>query len=260
MEFSLTDTVVVMPALNEEASIGAVLAEVQQKLPGVQCLVVSDGSTDQTAEIARAAGAHVVELPYNLGVGGAMRCGFKFAVRHGFSVAVQIDADGQHDPETVWALLEGLEHADIVIGARFAGAGEYEVRGPRRWAMRFLSLVLSRIAKTKLTDTTSGLKANGPRALELFSEEFPAEYLGDTIESLVIACKAGLTVRQVPAAMRPRSDGTPSHASFKAAIYLGRAMLALMMALLRPALTKRVPSAEAVNTSSTAALRTEVIS
>ncbi|GAA3588386.1 glycosyltransferase family 2 protein [Klugiella xanthotipulae] len=227
-------TLIVMPAFNEEAVVGDVVREVYATLPGVHCLVVSDGSVDHTVARARAAGATVADLPFNLGVGGAMRAGFKYARENGFDNVVQIDADGQHDPAGVPDLLALLGEADVVIGARFAGVGSYTVRGPRKWAMKFLSAVLSKTAHTQLTDTTSGLKANGPRAVALFADNYPAEYLGDTIEALVIAGRSGLVIRQVPAAMRPRAGGTPSHAPIKAAVYLGRAMMALAIAYLRP--------------------------
>jgi glycosyltransferase involved in cell wall biosynthesis len=177
----------------------------------------------------------VAELPVNLGVGGAMRLGFKYALAHGYSNVVQIDADGQHDPANVPALLAALDGADLVIGARFAGAGNYEARGPRRWAMRLLAHVLSRTTGTRLTDTTSGFKASGPRAVRLFASHYPAEYLGDTIEALVIASRAGCTVAQVPVSMRVRAGGQPSHAPLRAAGYLGRAFVALGFALIRPA-------------------------
>ncbi|MGV8896770.1 MAG: glycosyltransferase family 2 protein [Rhodoglobus sp.] len=228
-------TLVVMPAFNEEASVAAVVVEVLAALPGVACLVVDDGSSDATAVRAREAGARVASLPFNLGVGGAMRLGFRYALEQGFENVVQIDSDGQHDPRSVPALLEGLSSADLVIGARFAGAGDYEVKGPRRWAMRVLATILSKTARSTLTDTTSGLKANGPRAVRLFAVNYPAEYLGDTIEALVIGARAGLVITQSPAAMRPRAGGTPSHDPLKAALYLGRAVLALGFALVRPA-------------------------
>ncbi len=227
-------TLVVMPAFNESESIADVIAEVRAALPEVGCLVVDDGSRDDTAEVARRAGAKVARLPYNLGVGGAMRLGFKYALENGYDNVVQIDADGQHDPRNVPELLAALDHADLVIGARFAGVGDYEVRGPRRWAMRLLSATLSRAAKTRLTDTTSGFKASGPRAVALFAEHYPAEYLGDTIEALVLAVRNGCTITQVPVPMRPRSAGTPSHAPFKAGVYLMRAFLALLVAFVRP--------------------------
>ncbi len=234
MPFALSDTLIVMPAFNEEASVAAVVAEVQQKLPGATCLVVDDGSVDRTAEAARAAGAQVASMPFNMGVGGAMRLGFQYAVENGYQVVVQIDADGQHDPASVPELLAALENADLVIGARFSGEGDYSVKGPRRWAMSLLSGVLSRVAKTPLRDTTSGFKANGPRAVALFAHSFPAEYLGDTVEALVIAARAGLRVAQVPVSMRPRAGGQPSHNPIKSAVYLGRAFIALLVALMRP--------------------------
>jgi glycosyltransferase involved in cell wall biosynthesis len=225
---------VVLPAYNEAGSVGDVVREVRSKAPRASVLVVDDGSTDRSAELAREAGAAVAELPFNLGVGGAMRTGFRYAVDHGYEVVVQVDADGQHDPSSVDDLVAALGDADIVLGARFAGTGDYEVRGPRRWAMRVLATVLSRVAGTRLTDTTSGFRASGPRAVALFADEYPAEYLGDTIEALVIAARAGLVIRQVPVAMRPRAAGQPSHNPFRAATYLGRASLALVFALLRP--------------------------
>jgi glycosyltransferase involved in cell wall biosynthesis len=234
MDRSFTDLLVVMPAFNEEEAVGDVVREVLRALPGAGCLVVDDGSRDRTAQVATEAGATVARLPFNLGVGGAMRFGFKHALLHGYRTVVQIDSDGQHNPVDVPRLLDALDDADVVMGARFAGEGDYRVRGPRAWAMKLLSLFLSRTAGAKLTDTTSGYRASGPRAVALFAETYPAEYLGDTIESLVIAARAGLVVRQVPVAMRERAGGTPSHDPVKAAVYLGRAAIALVFAHLKP--------------------------
>jgi glycosyltransferase involved in cell wall biosynthesis len=225
---------IVVPAWNEQLTVGHTVREIRAATPHLPVLVVSDGSTDRTAQVARAAGALVLELPFNLGVGGAMRAGFRYAVRHGYTAAVQVDADGQHDPAEVPALLAKLGEADIVIGARFSDRDdEYRVRGPRKWAMVVLSKVLSMLAKTKLTDATSGFKATGGRALPVFAEHYPVEYLGDTIESLVIALRAGCRVTQVPAKMRPRRGGNPSHRPIKSMIYLFRAGFALFLALIR---------------------------
>ncbi|MBG6055922.1 glycosyltransferase involved in cell wall biosynthesis [Salinibacterium sp. CAN_S4] len=232
-------TLIVMPAFNEEASVAAVVREVHTKLPGISVLVVDDGSADDTTAVARAAGAMVATLPFNLGVGGAMRVGFRFALENGFDNVVQVDSDGQHDPSEVPALLAALQSADLVLGARFAGEGDYSVRGPRSWAMKVLAAILSRTSRTTLTDTTSGFKASGPRAVSLFAEHYPAEYLGDTIEALVIASRARLVITQVPVAMRPRAGGIPSHNPMKAAAYLARAALALVFALVRPSSTYR---------------------
>lgn len=236
MTIPLEKTLIVMPAFNEEASVAAVVKEVQLTNPGISCLVVDDGSTDATASEARSAGAHVATLPINLGVGGAMRLGFKYALDHGYDCVVQIDSDGQHDPRSVPDLLRLVGDADIVLGSRFAGEPHYDVAGPRKWAMVVLSFVLTRICRTSLNDTTSGFKATGPRALQLYADHYPAEYLGDTVEALVIAARAGLTIRQVPVKMRPRAGGIPSHNPLRAAAYLGRSCLALIFALARPPL------------------------
>lgn len=227
---------IVIPAWNEAATIGSVIGEVRTHLDTWDVLVVSDGSTDGTAAAARALGLAVVDLPFNLGVGGAMRAGFSYAERYGYTHALQLDADGQHDPREVGKLEARWREtgADIVIGARFAGSGDYTVKGPRKWAMKLLSAVLSRVCRTKLTDTTSGFKLIGPRGLTLFSANYPAEYLGDTVEALVMAARAGLKVEQVAVTMRERAGGTPSHSPIKAAVFLGRAFMALGVALTRP--------------------------
>jgi glycosyltransferase involved in cell wall biosynthesis len=227
---------IILPAWNEQEALPGVLDELHELLPTADLLVVNDGSTDATSQVARRGATMVLDLPLNLGVGGAMRAGYKFARVHGYDIAVQLDADGQHDPADVPRLIETMREAgaDVLIGARFAGQGAYTVRGPRRWAMKLLSISLSRVAGTRLTDTTSGFKASNRRAIDLFSRDYPAEYLGDTIESLVIAARSGLTIRQVGVTMRPRAGGTPSHNPAKAALFLGRAVLALAIALSRP--------------------------
>jgi glycosyltransferase involved in cell wall biosynthesis len=229
---------IVVPAWNEELTVGDTVREIRAANPDIPVLVVSDGSTDDTAQVALRAGARVLELPFQLGVGGAMRAGFRYAVRHGYDAAVQVDADGQHDPAQVPALLSELTEAEVVIGARFCQRDSdhedgYRVRGPRRWAMAVLAKILSRLTRTRITDATSGFKATGGHALPLFAEHYPDEYLGDTVESLVIAVRAGCAVRQVPTRMRPRRGGEPSHRSVKSVIYLCRAGLALLLALIR---------------------------
>lgn len=234
-----SSTLIVVPAWNEEETITAVLAEIAREVPDADVLVVNDGSTDRTARVVAATGTRLLDLPINLGVGGAMRAGFKYALRHGYQVAVQIDADGQHNPADVPVLLKTLSStgADIVIGARFAGDDSYAVRGPRLWAMRVLSRTISGITRTRLTDTTSGFKAMGPRALQLFAADYPAEYLGDTVEALIIASKANLVITQISVAMRPRAGGRASHSPLKAAVFLGRASLALLLAVSRRPVT-----------------------
>lgn len=225
--------IIIVPAWNEENNVGTTVTEIRSTLPGADIVVVDDGSTDATGTVARAAGADVLTLPYNMGVGGAMRTGYAYAQHHGYDRAIQVDADGQHNPEDITRILEGLSSADISIGARFADVGSYQARGPRRWAMVFLAGAISRIAGTKLTDVTSGFRAANRRAIDQYVSYFPAEYLGDTIDSLVAALHADLTVTQVPVAMRPRMSGNPSQGFVGSAIYLARSIFAMTLAVVR---------------------------
>lgn len=227
-------TLIIVPAWNEASNVGNTIREIHATCPAsYDVVVVDDGSTDATAFVAAEAGARVLPLPFNMGVGGAMRTGFTYALRHGYARAIQVDADGQHDPRDIERVLEGLEGADISIGARFADTGDYQARGPRRWAMIFLASVLSRVAKTRLTDVTSGFRAANRRAIEQYVHYYPAEYLGDTVDSLVSAVHSGLSVTQIPVAMRPRAFGRPSQNPLGATIYLLRSVFALSLALLR---------------------------
>lgn len=226
-------TLIIVPAWNEAEAVGETVREIISTVGSYDVLVINDGSTDNTADVARAAGAIVVSLPYNLGVGGAMRCGFKYAYRMKYARAIQVDADGQHDPKDIDLVLDGLENSDISIGARFANRGTYTVSGPRKWAMVFLAKIISFLAKTKLTDVTSGFRAANRKAMAQYLDHYPAEYLGDTIDSLVVAIRSGCRVSQVPVEMRARRGGQPSHNPIKSAIYLGRSVFALFFALTR---------------------------
>jgi len=222
-------TLVVLPAFNEQQSLAAVLAEVSTVMGSADLLVIDDGSTDGTSAVAVRAGVDAVTLPFNLGVGGALRTGFRYAARFGYSRMVQVDADGQHDPREIPNLLRPLEFADMVIGARFAGRGGYEVDRARRLAMTVLARSLSRRTHAVLTDTTSGFRAFGPRAIDLFAREYPAEYLGDTVEALLMAARENLTVVQVPVVMRARTGGTPSHSAISSALLLARTLPAFLL-------------------------------
>ena len=235
MQREYGDTLVVIPALNEELSVSAVIRDVHIFIPGATCLVVDDGSKDSTYQVAKKAGGLVAKLPYNLGVGAAMRLGFNYALEHDFKSVIQVDADGQHDPRQAHLLLDALDPCDVVIGARFAGQGDYQAKGPRKWAMNFLATTLSKTSGVKLTDTTSGFRASGENAIRFFAKNYPSEYLGDTVESLVLASRAGLKIQQIPVTMRERKYGEPSHSPLKAALYLARVGIAVVFAYLRPA-------------------------
>jgi glycosyltransferase involved in cell wall biosynthesis len=221
-------TLVAIPAWNEQDSIYEVVEKVRGHQPHVDVLVVNDGSTDATADHACDAGAIVVSLPFNVGVGGAMRTAFLYAKRHGYQALVQVDADGQHDPADLADLITGLQSADIVVGTRFHENSMYFVGGPRKWAMVLLSKTLSGMNRGTISDPTSGFRSAGPRAIDLFSTNYPAEYLGDTVGSLSIAIRHGLTIHETPVTMYYRAIGRPSKNALWSALYLGRATLALI--------------------------------
>jgi glycosyltransferase involved in cell wall biosynthesis len=218
----------IVPALNEERSVGAVVTSGRGL--GYDVCVVDDGSTDSTGPRAREAGATVLTVPLNLGVGGALRCGFRWALANGFDTVVQVDADGQHDPGEVAALLETMREtdADLVIGSRFAtGAGAYEVRSARRFAMNLLARRAERATGTRVVDSTSGFRAIRRPLLDQFAASYPAEYLGDTVEALIEAGRAGAKIVERPISASPRAHGTGS-AGFLASIwYIVRVLIAI---------------------------------
>ncbi len=221
---------VVIPAYNEQDALPAVLAELRRSHPEADVVVVDDGSHDRTLEVAQAGGAAALRLPYNLGIGGALRAGFRYAAQHGYRRAVQFDADGQHDPDEIDTLLAPLdEGADLVIGSRFAeGRTDYEVGRVRRRAMRLLGRAVRILSGQEFTDTSSGFRAFGPSALELFAADYPAEYM-ESVEALVMACTSGLHVVEVPVRMRVRAGGQPSTRNVRLVYHYSRLLLVMLL-------------------------------
>lgn len=228
-------TLIAIPAYNEEASIGAVIADLAGHHDLEHVIVVDDGSRDATASIALAAGVRVIRHPINLGVGASMGTAFKFAARHSYEAMVQLDADGQHRPEFLSELLKHVGETDIIVGSRFAAGGNFRSTWARRNVQRVIAWVVSAYTRTRLTDVTSGFRVSGPRAIALFSEHYPVEFLGDTVESIILASRQGLTVREVPVVMNERAGGLPSQSIFRATLYTGRILLILALAAVRSA-------------------------
>lgn len=227
---------VVVPALNEEETVAQVVRDARTHL-SCDVVVVDDGSTDQTGERAREAGATVLRLPCNLGVGGALRTALRYAADLGYNRVVQLDGDGQHDATEARRLLAKLEEGyDLVVGSRFRAG--YELGHSRRATMRMLSHIVSRRLGGPITDTTSGFRAMGPDAIAFFSRHYPVDYLSDTVEALLLAGSAGLRVTEIDVAMRPRQGGAPSTPGVKGVYHLTRLMVAI--GLNEPA--KRVPA------------------
>ncbi len=222
----------IVPALNEEDSIAAVVADARRSL-GADVVVVDDGSTDATGDAAVAAGATVLTLPYNLGVGGAIRTALRYARETGYDRVLQLDGDGQHEAIEGRRLVECLDQGgfDLVVGSRFAAG--YEVGRARRLVMRVLSLIVSRRLGTRVTDTTSGFRAMGTATIDIFCHEYPLDYLSDTVEALLIAGDAGLRVAEVDVRMRPRQGGVPSSSTVRSSYHLGRLLLVVLLHTIR---------------------------
>lgn len=235
---------VIIPAFNESDALPAVLADLAALDPPVDVVVVDDGSTDDTADVARASGVAVVCLPYNLGIGGALRTGFRYAVRHGYRRALQFDGDGQHDPASVPVLLAALDDgADLVIGSRFAASsGTYDAGAARSWAMGLLRLLVRVLTGRRFSDTSSGCRAFGPDMLEYFAEHYPVEYM-ESVEALVMACGAGFDVVEVPVTMRARQGGEPSTRRLRLLYHFARVLL--VMGVSKGALGGHNPAADA---------------
>ncbi len=226
----MTRTLIIVPALNEEESLPATLKELREVVDQHDVVVIDDGSTDATADVSRRAGAVSAQLPFTLGVGGAVRVGLHYAQRNGYDRAVVIDADGQHDPAGVTALLDALDAgADMAVGSRFIeGTPEYRVGRTRRQAMRFLALIVRAITGQRYSDVTSGFRAYDRPVIELLAREYPVEYLADTVEALLIVRYAGFRVDEVPITMRPRAAGTPSTRRVKLVINYLRLLIGIV--------------------------------
>jgi glycosyltransferase involved in cell wall biosynthesis len=225
---------IVVPAYNEEESLGSTLDRIQEELPGVAIVVVSDSSTDGTARVARERGARVVELPCNLGYGAAVQTGFKFALAHGFDYLIQMDADGQHDPRSAAPLLEPVVRgdADVAIGSRFLGQANYPIPFPRRLGMAMFGGIVGFVTRRRFSDPTSGFQAMNARVLHFFARDnYPSDFPdADTIILLVLA---GFRVREVPVVMQARTAGTSMHSNLRAFYYVAKMMLSIVMVLLR---------------------------
>ncbi len=222
-------TLVIIPAFNEEDALPGVLADLAATVPELDVLVVDDGSVDKTADLARAAGVEVRSLPFNLGIGGALRTGFLFATRQGYGRAIQFDADGQHESSQIPVLLAGLDDgADMVIGSRFTDAPHaYDVGRVRQQAMGVLRFVVKQLSGTRYSDTSSGFRAFSRPVIEFFSRDYPEEYM-ESVEALVLAVSAGFTVIEVPVQMGGRLGGEASNKRLKLLYHYLRLLLVIL--------------------------------
>jgi glycosyltransferase involved in cell wall biosynthesis len=226
-------TLAIVPALNEEHAVGAVVDELRAFDPDLEVVVIDDGSTDGTAAVAAQHGARVIRLPFNLGIGGAMQTGFRYAFQRGFDAAVQVDGDGQHDPAELPKLLVPLEQdrADIVVGSRFAGERSYRVPFFRRLGIALFARTISLIAHQRVTDTTSGFRAMNRRGIALFAADYPHDY--PEVEATVMVVRHELRLLEVSVAMRDRAAGRSSITASQSVYYMVKVLLAIFVSLFR---------------------------
>lgn len=227
--------VAIVPALNEEDAIANVIDEIRAFDPGLDIVVVDDGSTDGTARAARARGARVLRLPFNLGIGGAVQTGFRFAFEQGYDIVVRVDGDGQHDPAQLGYVLEPVLNgdADIAVGSRFAGnaASGYRSSRSRRLGIRLLAWVVSRIVRRRVTDTTSGFQALNRQGIALFARDYPHDY--PEVEATVMVFRHRLRMVEVPVEMRERAAGRSSITTLRSVYYMVKVLLAIFVGLFR---------------------------
>ena len=226
----------IVPAYNESASVGRVVAELREHAPDFDVVVIDDGSTDDTSERAHHAGAAVLRHPYNLGIGGAVQSGYLYAAERHYDIAVQIDGDGQHDPRCLPYLRDHLQshpELDMVTGSRFLAAdGDgFRSSAPRRLGIRIFSWVLSRIVGQQVTDPTSGLRMAGRRGIELFARDYPHDY--PEVEAVLLLHFHQLRSAEVPVRMRARRSGTSSINASASAYYMIKVLLAVFVGLFR---------------------------
>lgn len=224
---------VIVPAYNEEGSISRVIEDIREHFPAGDIVIINDGSSDRTSEIARGLGVKVADLPYNLGIGGAMQAGFIYALQEGYDAAIQFDGDGQHHADQISRILKPWlsQEADYVVGSRFLSDNGFTSSVQRRIGAKILSFVVSAITGQKITDTTSGFRLYGKKTLEFFSSIYPEDY--PEVEALILAHKKGLRIVEVPSEIGPRTHGRSSITVSEAVYYMVKVLLAIFVDLMK---------------------------
>ncbi|MFQ5627976.1 MAG: glycosyltransferase family 2 protein [bacterium] len=227
------DTLIIIPAYNEEGNISQVIEEVRSTNYSVDIIVINDGSTDGTETAARTAGAEVVTLPFNLGIGAAVQTGFKFAFRKGYDYVIQLDGDGQHIATEIAKILEPAKQgqADMVIGSRYLGERTYKTPLMRRIGMIVFSLVNTLVAGKKVTDNTSGFRVFNREVIRYLSAYYPSDY--PEPETIVLLARSKFSIMEVPVEMRQREAGESSINSLRAVYYMLKVLLAIFIDLFK---------------------------
>jgi glycosyltransferase involved in cell wall biosynthesis len=225
-------TLVIVPAYNEAESIGHVINDLKEYFPEGDVIVINDGSSDNTSSIVRSFEVKVIDLPYNLGIGGAVQTGIKYADINNYDIAIQFDGDGQHMAKELHHIVKPIhDGADMVVGSRFLNATDYKMPLSRKLGSLVFSSVLSLACRQKFTDTTSGFRAYSKKGINLFSDYYPEDY--PEVEALIVAHKNGMNIREVPVSMRKRGGGKSSITPIRAIYYMTKVLLAIFIGLLR---------------------------
>lgn len=224
---------IVIPAYNEEANIEKTVESILRDSAGFDYVIINDCSTDCTKQICEEKGYNIVNLPINLGIGGAVQTGYKYAVRNGYDMAVQVDGDGQHDPKFLEQMAEYLENGnlDMVIGSRFIEKKGFQSSGLRRVGIRFFTWVIKLFTGQVITDPTSGLRMIGKNVLAIFAEDYPKDY--PEPESVVAILRRKMKVEEIPVVMREREGGVSSISMKKSVYYMVKVTLAIIIERIR---------------------------
>jgi glycosyltransferase involved in cell wall biosynthesis len=230
----------IIPAYNEAENIGRVIREIKEHQPAIKIVVINDASTDSTEAIVRDSEETVLTLPHNLGIGGAVQTGLQYANDKGYDIAIQVDGDGQHIPAEIGKLIDSLvaDKADVVIGSRFLGVGEFKSSLSRRLGIRVIAFVNSLLTGARTTDNTSGFRAYNRRAIAFLSEHYPQDYPEPV--AVVELFRNRLRVVEVPARMRERERGTSSIGTLNSVYYMIKVILASLIAFSRKPVVKEI--------------------
>lgn len=228
------NTLIVIPAFNEEKNIGGVLDGIRRCAPQIPVLVVNDGSRDATAQVSREHGAKVISLPFNSGYGVTLQTGFIFALKNGYTTVVQMDADGQHDPRYIVDMLQKIrtENLDVVIGSRFLGDNKYKATFLKRIGMFIFGTLASFFCGQKISDPTSGYQALKGKAIRFVaSEYYPPDY--PDADFIIMLHRYGFTTREIPVTMHPSPGNKSMHSGHKTVYYVFKMFLSIIVTLLR---------------------------
>lgn len=225
----MSKVLLIIPAYNEEESLRSLIEEIKTVCSGVDYLVVNDCSSDDTDSLLSNLGANYITLPYNMGIGGAVQSGYRYAAQNGYDIAIQIDGDGQHDVRFVKDMVKLIEdkQADVVIGSRFIDKEGFQSSQARRIGIRILSVLIRLMCGAKVKDVTSGFRAVNRRFIELFAENYPDDY--PEPEVIVTAKLYGAVIKELPVVMRERTTGKSSINLKRSIYYMIKVSLAIII-------------------------------